>query len=124
VATTATSLKLPSTLKAELDDLAQRSGETTHAVMVRAPTEHVAAAKRYRRFLDDAAREDVVMRENGVGYAMQGVHAYVLCKARGEKAKRPKRASSTRLRRGLWSVSWPSRSLTAWSESTRVLLHP
>jgi len=90
MATTATSLKLPSTLKAELDELALRSGETTHAVMVRALTEHVAAAKRYRSFLDDAARADVGMRENGVGYAMQDVHAYVLSKARGEKANRPR----------------------------------
>ena len=90
MAATATSLKLPPALKADLDKLALRSGETTHAVMVRALTEHVAAAKRYRSFLDDAARADVVMRESGVGYAMQDVHAYVLDKARGEKAKRPR----------------------------------
>ena len=89
MAATATSIKLPPALKAELDRLARRSGETTHAVMVRALAEHVAAAKRYRSFLDDAARADVAMRESGVGYAMQDVHAYVAAKVRGKRAKRP-----------------------------------
>ena len=90
MAIAATSLKLPSTLKTELEELARRSGETTHAVMVRALTEHVTAAKRYRRFLDDAAASDVTMQQNGVGSAMQDVHAYVAAKVRGEPAKRPK----------------------------------
>lgn len=84
-------LKLPLALKTELEELARRSGETTHAVIVRALTEHVAAAKRYRRFLDDAAHADAAMQENGVGYAMAVVHAYVAAKVRGESAKRPKR---------------------------------
>ncbi len=90
MAIAATSLKLPSALKADLEKLARRSGETTHAIMVRALAEHVAAAKRHRSFLDDAARADVAMQESGVGYAMQDVHAYVAAKVRGEPAKRPK----------------------------------
>jgi predicted transcriptional regulator len=89
MATAATSIKLPPTLKAELEKLARRTGETTHAVMVRALSEHVAAAKRYRAFLDDAARADIAMQESGIGYAMQDVHAYVAAKARGKRAKRP-----------------------------------
>ena len=90
MAIAATSLKLPSTLKAELEKLARRTGETTHAVMVRALAEHVAAAKRYRSFLDDAARADAGMQQSGVGYAMQDVHNYVATKVRGEAVKRPK----------------------------------
>ncbi len=90
MAIAATSLKLPSALKTELEELARRSGETTHAIMVRALTEHVAAANRYRRFLDDAAHADDAMQLNGVGYAMEDVHAYVAAKVRGEPAKRPK----------------------------------
>src|SRR3970040_2728295 len=89
MATIATSIKLPSTLKAELEKLARRSGETTHAIMGRVLAQHVAAAKRYRGFLDDAARADVAMQESGVGYAMQDVHAYVAAKVRGRRAKRP-----------------------------------
>ena len=88
---TATSLKLPAALKAELEKLARRSGETTHALMVRALTEHVAAAAdRYRSFLDDAKRANAAMCANGIGYAMQDVHAYILAKASGEKVKRPR----------------------------------
>ena len=41
MATTATSIKLPSALESELEKLARPSGEATHAVMVRA----VEAAK-------------------------------------------------------------------------------
>jgi hypothetical protein len=52
--------------------------------------EYVAAAKRYRSFLDDAARADVAMQESGVGYAMQDVHAYTAAKVRGEPVKRPR----------------------------------
>lgn len=92
MAITATSLKLPATLKAEIDKLARRSGESTHAVMVRALGEHVAAAKRYRSFVDDAVRADVATQETGVGYAMQDVHKYMAAKVRGEPAKRPKPA--------------------------------
>ena len=90
MAITATSLKLPSTLKSELEKLARRSGETTHSVMVRALTEHVAAANRYRDFLEDAVRADAAMQESRIGYAMQDVHEYIAAKARGEKAKRPR----------------------------------
>ena len=44
MAVSATSLKLPAALKTELEDLARQSGQSTHAVMVRALSEHVAAA--------------------------------------------------------------------------------
>ena len=93
MAITATSLNLPPILKAELDKLARLSGETTHAVIIRALTEHVAAVNRYRRFLDAAARADAAMGESGVGYAMQDVHAYLAAKVRGEQVKRPRKTS-------------------------------
>ena len=87
---TATSLKLPAALKAELDKLARDSGETTHAIMVRALSEHVDAAKRYRGFLDDVRQANLAMLESGMGYAAEDVHAYILARARGEKVKRPR----------------------------------
>ena len=90
MAVTATSLKLPAALKAELDKLARDSGETTHAIMVRALSEHVDAAKRYRGFLDDARQANLAMLESGMGYAAEDVHAYILARARGEKVKRPR----------------------------------
>ncbi len=90
MAVSATSLILPAALKAELDKLARQSGQSTHAVMVRALSEHVAAAKRYRGFLDDARRANAAMLESGEGYDARDVHGYILAKARGEKGQRPK----------------------------------
>jgi hypothetical protein len=49
----------------------------------------VAAARRYRGFLDEAARADASMQKSGVGYAMLDVHAYIATKVRGKRAKRP-----------------------------------
>ena|SRR5487761_1965529 len=48
-----------------------------------------AGTKRYRNFLNEAARADAAMQESGVGYAMPDVHAYVEAKVRGEQVKRP-----------------------------------
>ena len=90
MAVDAANLKLPAALKAELDRLARESGETTQAIMVRALSEYVAAAKSYRGFLDAARRADAAMQESGLGYAAEDVGAYILAKARGEKARRPR----------------------------------
>ena len=90
MAVDAACLKLPAALKAELDRRACASGETTHAIMVRALSEYVAAGKSYRGFLDDAERANAAMLESGACYAAGSVHAYILAKARGEKARRPR----------------------------------
>lgn len=43
-----------------------------------------------RGSVDDAVLVDVAMQENGVGYAMPEVHAYVAAKVRGKRARRPR----------------------------------
>ncbi|MGA8052968.1 MAG: hypothetical protein WCA12_03760 [Burkholderiales bacterium] len=88
--TAATSFKLPRGLKSRIEKLARRSGESPHAVMVRALAEHVDAAELRQGFLDDAARTDVAMQESGTGYRMEGVHTYIAAKARGQTVKRPR----------------------------------
>ncbi len=47
-------------------------------------------SEKYRAFLDDANSADAEMLASGMGYAAADVHAYILARARGEKAKRPK----------------------------------
>ena len=84
------SLKLPAALKAELDKLALQAGESTHAIMVRALSEHVDAATRYRGFVDDARQARLDMLESGICYEAKDVHAYILARARGEKVRRPR----------------------------------
>ena len=86
----ATSLKLPKRLKARIDRLSRRSGESAHAYMVRALEGHVTAEERYQAFLEDGVRSDEAMLRSGLGYAAEDVHAYVTGLAGGRAARRPK----------------------------------
>lgn len=88
--TTATSLKLPEALKRRIEKLAARSGESPHALMVRALGEQVEAEELRQAFLEDAAKADADMQASGLGYRMEDVHAYVAAKVRGEKVRRPR----------------------------------
>ena len=75
------------------DDFLKEEGiyaEVQARALKRALAEHVAGNKRYRGFLDEAARADVAMPESGVGYTMPEVHKYVAAKVRGERVKRPR----------------------------------
>jgi len=64
--------------------------EVQARALKRALAEPVAGNKRYRSFLDEAARADVAMQESGSGYTMPEVHKYVAAKVRGKRAKRPR----------------------------------
>ena len=86
----ATSLKLPKRLKARIDRLSRRSGESAHAYMVRALEGHVTAEERYQAFLEDGVRADEAMLRSGLGYAAEDVHAYVTGLAGSRAARRPK----------------------------------
>ena len=85
----ATSLRLPKRLKARIDRLSRRSGESAHAYMLRALEGHVIAEERYYAFLEDGVRADEAMVRSGLGYAAEDVHAYVTALAEGWKPWRP-----------------------------------
>ncbi len=87
---TATSLKIPHQLKTRIDKLSRRSGESTHALMLRALEGHVEAAERYQAFIEEGIRADEAMQRSGLGYAAGDVHAYLAAKIRGRAARRPK----------------------------------
>ena len=86
----ATSLKLPSKLKDRIDRLARQGGETPHALMVRALESQIEAMELHETFVKDAIAADKEMKETGLAYAAEDVHAYIRAKARGRKVKRPK----------------------------------
>jgi predicted transcriptional regulator len=86
----ATSLKLPQRLKARVEGLARRAGESPHSFMVRALESQVEAAERYEAFLRDGMRADQAMQHTGLGYDAKDVHAYLEARIRGRKARRPK----------------------------------
>lgn len=75
------------------DDFLKEEGiydEVRTRVLKRVLAEHVAAAKRYRSFIDEAVRADIAMQKSGVGYTMPKVHKYVATKIRGERVTRPR----------------------------------
>lgn len=84
------SLRLPRSLKSRIEQLARLSGESAHALMLRALADHLDAAERRRAFLADAVRADERMIESGAGYAMEQVHAYLGARARGRAVRRPR----------------------------------
>jgi len=88
--TVATSLKVPRRLKARIERLARRAGESPHAFMVRALEGQVEAAERYQAFLAEGMRADEAMLRSGTGYDATEVHAYLSTKVSGGGARRPK----------------------------------
>lgn len=86
----ATSIKMPRRLKFRIDRLARRTGETSHAFMLRALEGQVEAAERYQAFLQDGVRADEAMLRSGLGYAADDVHAYLRAKVAGRRARRPR----------------------------------
>ena len=86
----ATSLKLSRSLKVRIERLSRRSGESAHALMLRALEGHVEAEERYQAYLDDGVRADEAMQRSGLGYAAADVHAYLAVRAAGRAARRPK----------------------------------
>jgi predicted DNA-binding protein len=93
VATVATSLKLPRSLKLRISRIAKSRGETTHATMLRLLEERVEDAERYERFLEDARAADRQMLASGEAYAADDVHRYLSERVDGIAAARPKPAT-------------------------------
>lgn len=86
----ATSLKLPKTLKDRINRLAKRTGESPHAVMLRLLEDQVQAAERFEKFVADARLADERMQASGAGYAASDVHGYLEARVAGRPVKRPK----------------------------------
>ena len=87
---TATSLKLPSGLKKRIARLAKQGGESPHALMVRALSEHADLAEQHTRFVLDGLDADAEMVRSGQGYAMEDVHRYLLDRAHGKTPRKPR----------------------------------
>ena len=87
--TTATSLKLPPDIKKRLQEIAERSGQSTHAYMLAALRERVMQDELAQRFLADARAADRALQRTGTGYAAAEVHDYIERRLAGKAAKRP-----------------------------------
>ena len=87
---TATSLKLPKSLKERIARIARRAGESPHAVMLRLLEAQVDAAERFESFAAEAREVDERMQKSGVGYGADEVHEYLESRIAGGKRARPK----------------------------------
>jgi predicted transcriptional regulator len=85
-----TTLKLSDQLKARIAALAELEGRSPHAFMVDALEQQAERAERRRAYLaagDDAAQE---FDRTGIAYAFEDVERYIVDRAAGKKAVRPK----------------------------------
>jgi len=90
MSTAATSIKIPRPLKARIERLARKAGQTSHAFMLQALEGQAEAAERYQAFLEDGIRADEAMLRSGLGYEAGAVHAYLQAKTAGRRARKPR----------------------------------
>ena len=93
--TSATSIKLPDDLKRRIAPLAEVAGKTAHAWMVEALERQAAMAEAREAFLRDAEASAAEVDAGGALYAAEDVAAYLLSRAAGKEATRPKRVRKT-----------------------------
>ena len=88
--TTATTLKIPETLKVRIAKLAKKSGRAAHAVMLEALERQVQREERMATFVQEALDSDRRIDEGEEVYRAEDVHAWMERLAAGEPAARPK----------------------------------
>jgi predicted transcriptional regulator len=89
--TAATTIKLPDDLKQRIAPLAEAAGKTAHAWMVEALERQAALAEAREAFLRDAEASAAEIDAGGALYAAEDVAAYLLSRAAGKAATRPRR---------------------------------
>ena len=87
---TTTSLKLPDDLKEKIGKLAQGVAQTPHAYMVEAIAQKVERDEKRQDFIRAALDSAEETKRTGVAYSHDDVWDYILRKARGQKARKPK----------------------------------
>ncbi len=88
-----TTLKLPDELKERIASAAHASGKSSHAFMLEALEAHARLAEMQQSFIADAVAYGAEVDAGGALYAMEEVQAYIIARASGKAAKRPKPVS-------------------------------
>ncbi|MEO8331504.1 MAG: hypothetical protein ABI479_03660 [Gallionella sp.] len=91
-----TTLKLPEELKTRIAPLADSAAKTPHAWMIEALEAQARLAETRLSFINAALTSAAEVDAGGALYAMQDVHEYIIKKAAGKTARRPKPASLTK----------------------------
>jgi predicted transcriptional regulator len=101
MSTATTTLKLPAPLKARIAPLAEAAGKTPHAWMVDALEAQAALAEMREAFIAEGEAAAADIDAGGPLYAAEDVHAYIVARAAGKPARRPRparRAARTQAR--------------------------
>ena len=88
-----TTLKLPDELKQRIAPLAEAAGKTVHAWMVDALASQAALAEMRASFVADALAAAREVDDGGPLFAAEDVHAYIVARAAGKRAPRPRPAA-------------------------------
>lgn len=87
--TIATSLKLPASVKAQIDESAAKAGMTAHAYMVRTLAKAAERARLRAQFAQDAQDAWEETERTGLAYAFEDVRAYFQAKAAWRRGEGP-----------------------------------
>lgn len=87
--TIATSLKLPASVKAQIDECAAQAGMTAHAYMVRALARTAQRARLRAQFLQDAQEAWEETERSGTAYYPEDVRAYFQAQAAWRRGEGP-----------------------------------
>ncbi|HVC12424.1 MAG TPA: CopG family transcriptional regulator [Burkholderiales bacterium] len=85
-----TTLKLPEALKAQVAQLAEAAGQSPHAWMLEAIEAQAKQTEKRRSFHAEARQSLAQYERTAVAYRAEDVHRYVLARASGRKARRPR----------------------------------
>jgi predicted transcriptional regulator len=96
--TVTTTLKLPEELKLRIAPLAEMAGKTPHAWMVEALEAQAGLAEMREAFIAAAEASAAEIDAGGPLYAAEDVHAYIMARAEGRQARRPRPLQRSRKR--------------------------
>ncbi len=88
--TVTTTIKLPDELKDRVATAAAAAGKSPHAWMVDAIAAQAALAQRRQAFVASALKAEQEVAEYGLVYDADEVFSYILAKAEGKRAVKPK----------------------------------
>ena len=87
--TVPTSLKLPASVKAQIDESARKAGISAHAFMVKTLADASERARLQEQFHNDSMDALRNMEATGLGYALEDVKVYLKARALDRNTPRP-----------------------------------
>ena len=87
--TVPTSIKLPASVKAQIDESARKAGISAHAFMVKTLADASERARLQEQFHNDSMDALRNMEATGLGYALEDVKVYLKARALDRNTPRP-----------------------------------